>query len=83
MLASELNIFQYKLIDKKNITANINRVKANDSILCGYFCTGFINFMQKGKSFLDYANLLSPNEYEKNDKTILEHFLLLKTRYLF
>ena len=34
--------------------------------------------MQRGKSFLDYTDLLSPNEYEKSDKTILKHFLLLK-----
>ena len=37
----------------------------------GYFCIGFITFMLKGKSFLDYTNLFSPNKYEKNGKTIL------------
>ena len=26
--------------------------------------------MLKGKCLLDYSNLLSPNEYEKNDKII-------------
>ena len=35
---------------------------------------GFIDFMLKGKGLLDYTNLLSPNEYEKDDKTILEYF---------
>ena len=30
--------------------------------------------MLKGKSLLDYTNLFSPNEYEKNDETILEYF---------
>ena len=30
----------------------------------------FIDFMLKGKSMLDYKNLFSPNEYEKNDKII-------------
>ena len=30
--------------------------------------------MLKGKSMLDYTNLFSPNEYEKNDKIILRHF---------
>ena len=34
----------------------------------------FINFMVKGKSLLDYANLFPPNEYEKNDKVILKYF---------
>ena len=37
----------------------------------GYFCIGFIDFMLKGKSFLDYTNLLSPKKYEKNVKIIL------------
>ena len=27
--------------------------------------------MLKGKSLLDYANLFSPNKYEKNDKIIV------------
>ena len=37
--------------------------------MCGYFCIGFIEFMLKGKSLLDYTNLYFPNDYEKNDKT--------------
>ena len=35
--------------------------------MCGYFYFGFIDFMFKGKSLLDYTNLFSPNGYEKND----------------
>ena len=35
---------------------------------------GLIDFMLKGKSMLDYTNLFSPNDYEKNDKIILKHF---------
>ena len=42
--------------------------------MCGYFCIEFIDFMFKGKSLLDYTNLFSLNEYEKNDKIILKHF---------
>ena len=38
-----------------------------------YFCIGF-DFTLKAKSLFDYANLFSPNEYEKNDKIIPEHF---------
>ena len=30
--------------------------------MCRYFCIGFMDFMLKGKSVLDYANLFSPNE---------------------
>ena len=35
---------------------------------------GFIDFMQKDKSLLDYINLFYPNEYENNDKIILKYF---------
>ena len=30
-------------------------------------CVGYIDFMLKVKSLLDYINLFSPNDYEKND----------------
>ena len=30
--------------------------------------------MLKGKNLLDYTDLFSPNEYEKNDKVILKFF---------
>ena len=47
--------------------------------MCGYFGIGFIDFMLKGISLLDYTNLLSPNEHEKkNDKIILKLFQWLK-----
>ena len=42
--------------------------------MCGYFCNEFIDFMSKGKSLLEYTNLFSPNDYEKNDKIILKYF---------
>ena len=42
--------------------------------MCGCFCIGFIGFMLKGKSLLEYTNLFSPNEYEKNGKVKLKYF---------
>ena len=41
----------------KNIKTNIFRIQANDSIMCQYFCIGFINFMFKGKTLTEYTNL--------------------------
>ena len=35
--------------------------------MCRYFCIGLIDLMLKQKSLLDYTNLFSPNEYEKNN----------------
>ena len=48
-------------IGNKNIKTNIFRIQAYDSIMCGYFCIGFIDFMLKGKSLTDFTNLFSPN----------------------
>ena len=62
-----------KIIGDKNIITNICRIQAYDSIMCGYFCTGFIDFMLKGKNLLEYINLFSPNDSEKNDKIILKY----------
>ena len=39
-----------KFIGNKNITTNIYRIKAYDSIMCGCFCIGFTDFMLKGKT---------------------------------
>ena len=57
-----------EIIRNKNIITNIYGIQAYDSIIYGYFCLGFIDFMLKGKSLLDYASLFSPNEYKRNDK---------------
>ena len=52
-----------EFIWNKNITANIFRVQDNDSIMCGYFCIGFIDFMLAGKKLTDYTNLFSPHDF--------------------
>ena len=72
MIVSKLNLFQLKI--KKTNKTNVYKIQAFDSIMCGYFCIGFIDFMSKGKSLLDYANLFFANDYEKNDKIILKYF---------
>ena len=51
-----------KFIRNKNIITNIDRIQGYDSILCGYFCIGFIDFMLKGRSLLVYTNLFSLHE---------------------
>ena len=39
-----------RFIDNKNTQTNILRIQAYDSIICGYFCIGFIDFMLAGKT---------------------------------
>ena len=65
-----------KFIAGKEIITNTYRIQAYDSIMCGYFCIGFINFMFNGKSLTDYTNLFSPNDFIKNDDIILKYFSL-------
>ena len=38
-----------EFIGNQNLIANIFRVQENDSVMCGYFCIGFIYFMLVGK----------------------------------
>ena len=73
----ELKIFQSKLKSSEETkipSKNIYRIQAHNSMMCGYLFIRFIEFMLKGKSFLDDTNLFSPNEYEKNDKIIQKYF---------
>ena len=42
--------------------------------MCGYFCTGFIDFMIEGKKLTDHTNLFSPHNFKKNDDTIVSYF---------
>ena len=46
-----------KFIGNKNIIANIFRVQANNSVMCGHFCIGFIDFMLAGKKRTDFRSM--------------------------
>ena len=39
-----------QFIDKSSITTNVCRIQAYDSVMCAYFCIGFIDFMLKVKA---------------------------------
>ena len=48
-----------------SITRNIYRIQADYSVMCGYLCTEFNDFMIKGKSLTAFTNLFSPNNNKK------------------
>ena len=76
-----LNKFQNKFKNSqetKHTIKSIYRIQAFDSIICGYIFIGFIDFMLKCKSLLDYKNLFSPYNYENNDEIILKNILTTK-----
>ena len=60
-----------KFMANKNIITNIYRIQAYDSIMCGYFCIGFIDFMLK-------VCLSIQIYFDKNDKVILKQCRYLK-----
>ena len=63
-----------EFIGNKNIKANIFWVKENDSVMCGYFCIGFIDFMLAGKKLTDYTSLFSPHDFKKSNNITLSYF---------
>ena len=62
-------------IKNRNIKTNIFGIQAYNSIMCGYFCIGFIDFMFKRKTLTEYTNLFSLNNFKRNDDAILNYFM--------
>ena len=80
--AVRFNVFEIEYIPQevlnkikdKSITHNIFRIQDNESIMCGFYCIAFIEYMLAGKTLLDYTNLFSLNDYKKNDKIRYKYF---------
>ena len=65
-------------INNKNIKKNIFRIQTYDSIMCGYFCVGFIDFIVAGKTLNRICKLLffffhRITWIKKNDNIILNY----------
>ena len=73
-IPNEIKEFIKEFPGNKNIKTNIFRVQENDSIICGYFCIGFTDFMLAEKKLADYTNLFSAHDLKKNDNLILSYF---------
>ena len=61
-------------IRAKSTAHSIFREQDNESIMCGFYCIAFTEYVLAGKSLLDYTNLFSPNDYKKNHKIIYQYF---------
>ena len=60
-----------EVIEDESITHNVFRIQSDDSIMCGFYCITFIEYMIAGKTLLDfYTNLFSPKKCKKNKKII-------------
>ena len=54
-IPKEIKDFIEEFPGNKNIKTNIFRIEEDNSIMCGYFCVGFIDFMLAGKKLTDYV----------------------------
>ena len=71
-----LEYIPFKILNKirdKSITHNVFKIQDNESIMCGFCCITFIEYILAGKTLLEYTNLFSPNDY-KNDQIIYKYF---------
>ena len=59
-------------VGNKNMKTNIFRTQAYDSIMCEYFCIGFIDPMLVEKILTEFTNLFSPNYFKINDDIVLK-----------
>ena len=57
-----------KFIGNKNTKTNIFRMLADNSIMCGYSCIGFIDFMFARKNLINFTSLFSPSNLKKKIK---------------
>ena len=73
-IPEEIKKFIEEFSGNKNIKANIFRAQEDNSIMCGYFCIGFIDFMLSGKNLTDYTNLFSLHDLKKSNNIILSYF---------
>ena len=63
-----------RFIGHKNAKTNISRIQADNSIMCGYFCTEFIDSMFSGKKLIDFTRLFSLYDFKKINDIILGYF---------
>ena len=71
---SEIVYFDSFGVEHENIEANIFLGQAINSVMCGYFCIGFIDSVLAGKKLTGFTNLFSSHDFEKNNHTISSYF---------
>ena len=54
-----------KFLGNKELVTSMFRIQDYNSVMCGNFCSLFIEFMLKGKTLNDFTNLFSPNDFKK------------------
>ena len=60
-------------IKVKSITHNIFRIQSDDSVMFGFYCIAFMEYLISGKTLLIHTKSISLNNYQKNDKIIISN----------
>ena len=62
-----------KSVGNKNIKTNLFRIIYN-SVMRGYICILFVEFVLKSKTLTDFSSLFSPWDFKKNNEIISRYF---------
>ena len=65
---------EHGFLGNKNIKTSIFRIQDNNSIICGYFCILFFEYMLNDKTLTHFTSFFSPWNFEKNDEIIKRYF---------
>ena len=69
-----MEIIKHSSLGNKNIKTSIFRIQDNKSIMRGYFCILFIEYMLNNKTLTDFTNLFRLWNFKKNDEIIKKYF---------
>ena len=70
-------------IRDKSITQNVCGIQDNVSIMCGFYCMAFIEYMLAGKTLLDYTDLFSLNDYKRMKKLYIYIYIYIYIIYIY
>ena len=62
----------FNKIKDKFITDKTFRIYYEDYIIHRFHCISFVEYIVAGQALVGYANLFSPNEYQKNVKIVFK-----------
>ena len=65
---------EHSVLGNKTTKTSVFRIQDYNSVMCGYFCILFIEYMINDKTLTDFTNLFSPWNFVKHDEIIKKYF---------
>ena len=63
-----------RFLQRKDIDTNIYCIQSDSSVMFGYYCIKFLDYMFAGKSLTNFTSMFSPTYFALNDKIIAKLF---------